>query len=180
MAGRDRFARITANGLLMRTPNDAQPQKTNGVEDNLLDVRIWLLFFGLMISAAVVGYAIARSTKLAAPSATTATAAASTAASAVPWTLPNGDLLDTSVTQQPSVATARVSKFAVALTMPLTARSIDDTFAANPVTSPDRTVYLQDLDSDVSAVDRARTASVSAGLGRGQGWLSPHLGRESG
>ena len=37
--------------------------------------------------------------------------------------------------------------------MPLTASSINGTFAAQPVTSPDRVVYLQDLDSNVSAVD---------------------------
>jgi len=72
MAGRDRFARIAATGLFMRTPKDAQPQKTNGVENNFLDVRIWLLFFALLISAGVVGYAVARSTKPAAPSVTTA------------------------------------------------------------------------------------------------------------
>jgi glucose dehydrogenase len=139
MAGRDRFARIAATGLFMRTPNDAQPQKTNGVENNFLDVRIWLLFFALLISAGVVGYAIARSTKPAAPSVTNATPAASPAASAVPWTLPNGDLLNARVTQQTSISAATVSKLAVAWTMPLTASSIYGTFAANPVTSPDGT-----------------------------------------
>ena len=59
MAGRDRFARIAATGLFMRTPNDAQPQKTNGAENNFLDVRIWLLFFALLISAGFVERAMA-------------------------------------------------------------------------------------------------------------------------
>jgi outer membrane protein assembly factor BamB len=153
MAGRDRFASIEVTRLFMRTPNDAQPQKTNGVENSFPDVRIWLLFFALLISAGVVGYAIARSTKSAAPGVTTATPAASTATSVVPWTLPNGDLLNTRVTQQTSISAATVSKLGVAWTMPLTASSIYGTFAANPVTSPDGTVYLQDLDSNVSAVD---------------------------
>ncbi len=146
MAGRDRFARIAATGLFMPTPNEAQPQKTNGVENNFGDVRIWLLFFALLISAGVVGYAVARSTKPATP-------ATSPAASAVPWTMPNGDLLNTRTTQETSISAATVSKLAVAWTMPLTASSIYGTFAANPVTSPDGTVYLQDLDSNVSAVD---------------------------
>jgi hypothetical protein len=44
------------------TPKGAGLQKTNGVEDNFLGVQIWVLFFALLISAAVVGYVIARST----------------------------------------------------------------------------------------------------------------------
>jgi hypothetical protein len=54
------------------TPKGAGLQKTNGVEDNFLGVRIWVLFFALLISAAVVGYVIARSTKPATPAASTA------------------------------------------------------------------------------------------------------------
>jgi len=76
-----------------------------------------------------------------------------TAAAPVPWTLPNGDLFNTRVTHGTRISAATVSKLGVAWTMPLTASSIYGTFAANPVTSPDGTVYLQDLDSNVSAVD---------------------------
>ena len=75
------------------------------------------------------------------------------AAVPVAWTLPNGDLFNTRVTQGTRISAATVSKLGVAWTMPLTASSIYGTFAANPVTSPDGTVYLQDLDSNVSAVD---------------------------
>ena len=71
----------------------------------------------------------------------------------VAWTLPNGDLFNTRVTQRTPISAATVSKLGVAWTMPLTASSIYGTFAANPVTSPRGTVYLQDLDSNVSAVD---------------------------
>ncbi|HTS73438.1 MAG TPA: PQQ-binding-like beta-propeller repeat protein, partial [Gaiellaceae bacterium] len=74
-------------------------------------------------------------------------------AAAIPWTLPNGDLFNTRVTRRTPISAATVSKLGVAWTMPLTASSIYGTFAANPVTSPDGTVYLQDLDSNVSAVD---------------------------
>ena len=74
-------------------------------------------------------------------------------AAAIPWTLPNGDLFNTRVTRGTPISAATVSKLGVAWTMPLTASSIYGTFAANPVTSPDGTVYLQDLDSNVSAVD---------------------------
>ena len=77
----------------------------------------------------------------------------------VAWTLPNGDLFNTRVTQRTQISAATVSKLGVAWTMPLTASSIYGTFAANPVTSPDGAVYLQDLDSNVSAVD-LKTGSV--------------------
>ena len=70
-----------------------------------------------------------------------------------PWSLPNGDLLNTRVTQNSSISAERVGELGVAWTMPLTASSIYGTFAANPVTSPDGTVYLQDLQSNVFAVD---------------------------
>ena len=73
--------------------------------------------------------------------------------SAVPWTLPNGDLTNTRVVQGSPISSANVSQLGVAWTMPLTASSIYGTFAANPVTSPDGVVYLQDLDSNVFAVD---------------------------
>ena len=44
-------------------------------------------------------------------------------------------------------------KLGVAWTMPLTASSIYGTFAANPVTDAHGVVYLQDLSSNVFAVD---------------------------
>jgi outer membrane protein assembly factor BamB len=74
-------------------------------------------------------------------------------ASAVPWALPNGDLLNTRVAHGTPISADTVANLGVAWTMPLTASSIYGTFAANPVTSPDGTVYLQDLDSNVFAVD---------------------------
>jgi outer membrane protein assembly factor BamB len=70
-----------------------------------------------------------------------------------PWSLPNGDLLNTRVTQNTSISAENVAELGVAWTMPLTASSIYGTFAANPVTSPDGTVFLQDLESNVFAVD---------------------------
>ena len=70
-----------------------------------------------------------------------------------PWSLPNGDLLNTRVTQNTSISADNVAELGVAWTMPLTASSIYGTFAANPVTSPDGTVFLQDLESNVFAVD---------------------------
>jgi outer membrane protein assembly factor BamB len=72
---------------------------------------------------------------------------------AAPWSLPNGDLLNTRVTQNTSISAENVTELGVAWTMPLTASSIYGTFAANPVTSPDDTVFLQDLESNVFAVD---------------------------
>jgi outer membrane protein assembly factor BamB len=77
----------------------------------------------------------------------------STAAEAVPWALPNGDLSNTRVVRETSISADTVSQLGVAWTMPLTASSIYGSFAANPVTSPDGTVYLQDLDSNVFAVE---------------------------
>ena len=72
---------------------------------------------------------------------------------ATPWSLPNGDLLNSRVTQKSSISADNVAELGVAWTMPLTASSIYGTFAANPVTSPDGTVFLQDLQSNVAAVD---------------------------
>ena len=72
---------------------------------------------------------------------------------AVPWALPNGDLANTRKTIGTTISSKNVSKLGVAWTIPLTASSVYGTFAANPVTSPDGTVFLQDLDSNVSAVD---------------------------
>jgi hypothetical protein len=75
------------------------------------------------------------------------------AAAPVPWSLPNGDLFNTRHTRGTSISSANVSQLDVAWTMPLTANSTYGTFAANPVTSPDGWVYLQDLESNVFAVD---------------------------
>jgi outer membrane protein assembly factor BamB len=80
--------------------------------------------------------------------------ATTAATAAVPWTLENGDLLNTRDVRNTSISAANVSQLGVAWTMPLTASSIYGTYAANPVTSPDGTTFLQDLDSNVFAVDK--------------------------
>jgi outer membrane protein assembly factor BamB len=59
------------------------------------------------------------------------------------------------VTRDTAVTSANVSQLGVAWTMPLTASSVYGTFAANPVTDRNGVVYLQDLDSNVFAVDLA-------------------------
>ena len=81
------------------------------------------------------------------------------APTATQWSLPNGDLLNTRDTQRTQISAANVSKLGVAWTMPLTASSIYGTFAANPVTDANDVVYLQDLESNVTAVD-LRTGRV--------------------
>jgi outer membrane protein assembly factor BamB len=105
------------------------------------DAELWLIFFGLLVAAAVAGFIIVRSTS----SPATPTAA--------PWTLPNDDVQNTRVTHGTPISSSTVSQLGVAWTIPLTASSIYGTFAANPVTSSDGTVYLQDLASNVTAVD---------------------------
>jgi outer membrane protein assembly factor BamB len=114
---------------------------------NRENADLWVIFFGLLLAAAVAGFIIVRST-----------ASPSTPA-AVPWELPNGDVQNTRVTPRNSISSSTVSQLGVAWTMPLTASSIYGTFAANPVTSADGTVYLQDLASNVTAVD-LETGSV--------------------
>jgi outer membrane protein assembly factor BamB len=116
-----------------------------------LEAGIWLLFFALLVPAGFVGYEIGRSTSHAATS-TTASATTVTA-SPPPWSLENGDLLNTRVTRNSTITSANVATLGVAWTMPLTASSIYGTFAANPVTDARGVVYLQDLESNVSAVD---------------------------
>jgi len=115
-----------------------------------LNVGIWLMFIALLVPAGVVGWAIGRhdsGTKAAAAVAKPA------AVSALPWSLPNGDLVNTRATRHTPISAANVSKLGVAWTMPLTASSVYGTFAANPVTDAGGTVYLQDLASNVFAID---------------------------
>jgi outer membrane protein assembly factor BamB len=119
--------------------------------DGFLSAGIWLLFLALLVPAGVVGWVIGHGTR--GESTTHASNAAPAAVTAVPWTMPNGDLLNTRVTHGTRISASTVSRLGVAWTMPLTASSIYGTYAANPVTSPDGTVYLQDLESNVSAVD---------------------------
>jgi outer membrane protein assembly factor BamB/cytochrome c5 len=118
--------------------------------DGFLDAGIWLLFIALLVPAGVVGYVIGHGSR---DKSATQAPPAQPAAGSIPWTLPNGDLLNTRVTHGTRISASNVSQLGVAWTMPLTASSIYGTFAANPVTSPDGTVFLQDLDSNVSAVD---------------------------
>jgi outer membrane protein assembly factor BamB len=72
---------------------------------------------------------------------------------APPWPLANGDLHNQRVARGTPIAASNVAKLGVAWTMPLTASSIYGTFAANPVTDAAGVVYLQDLASNVYAVD---------------------------
>jgi outer membrane protein assembly factor BamB len=106
-------------------------------------VGVWLVVFGVLALAGLVGYELAR------PTSDNATAGPST----TPWSLQNGDLSNTRETRGASITSANVSQLGVAWTMPLTASSIYGTFAANPVTDRSGVVYLQDLDSNVFAVD---------------------------
>jgi len=117
-----------------------------------LEAGIWLLFFALLVPAGLVGYAIGRSTSHA-KAATGAPPA--TPPHGTPWPLQNGDLFNTRETHGSSITSANVARLGVAWTMPLTASSVYGTFAANPVTDHSGVVYLQDLDSNVFAVDLA-------------------------
>src|ERR1700759_81810 len=83
---------------------------------------------------------------------TTAVATSGTVASP-PWSLANGDLSNTRETHGSEISAANVSRLGVAWTMRLTASSVYGTFAANPVTDGHGVVYLQDLASNVFAVD---------------------------
>jgi outer membrane protein assembly factor BamB len=126
------------------------PDRKKRARDAFLEVGIWLLFFALLVPAGVVGYAIGRSTGHAEASARPPEAPAQT-----PWQLQNGDLSNTRNTRNAAITSANVSKLGVAWTMPLTASSIYGTFAANPVIDRNGVVYLQDLDSNVFAVNLA-------------------------
>ena len=70
-----------------------------------------------------------------------------------PWSLANGDLSNTRVVHGSEISSANVARLGVAWTMRLTASSVYGTFAANPVTDAHGVVYLQDLESNVFAVD---------------------------
>jgi outer membrane protein assembly factor BamB len=126
--------------------------KRRGSGSSFLEGGIWLLFVALLVPAAFVGYVIGRDTGHAK---TTVRAPVAAAAARTPWPLENGDLFNTRETRDSSITSADVSKLGVAWTMPLTASSIYGTFAANPVTDRTGVVYLQDLDSNVFAVDLA-------------------------
>jgi outer membrane protein assembly factor BamB len=115
-------------------------------KDAFLEGGVWLLFFALLIPAGVVGYVIGKT----AGNDKSTTAAA---APAPPWQSENGDLANTRNTPGSSITVANVSQLGVAWTMPLTASSIYGTYAANPVTDDNGVVYLQDLQSNVFAVD---------------------------
>jgi len=108
-------------------------------------VVIWFIVFAVLALAGFLGYELRRSTS------DNATAAPSR----TPWSLQNGDLSNTRQTRGASITSANISQLGVAWTMPLTASSIYGTFAANPVTDSSGVVYLQDLDSNVFAVDLA-------------------------
>jgi outer membrane protein assembly factor BamB len=113
--------------------------------------RVWLLSVSLLAAVGLVAWAIHRAD--AGASSTPAAAAAPPQSSGRPWSLPNGDLRNTRVARQTPIAAANVSKLGVAWTMPLTASSIYGSFAANPVTDTGGVVYLQDLQSNVFAVN---------------------------
>ncbi len=72
---------------------------------------------------------------------------------APPWDSANGDLRNHRVATGSEITASNVRRLGVAWTMPLTASSIYGTFAANPVTDAHGVVYLQDLQSNVFAVD---------------------------
>ena len=118
-----------------------------------LDAGIWLLFFALLVPAGFAGYEIGHSTSHAGPR--VSASAAHSAPAQTPWSLENGDLFNTRRTRDSSITSANVSKLGVAWTMPLTASSVYGTFAANPVSDHNGVVYLQDLASNVFAVDLA-------------------------
>src|SRR4051794_482391 len=99
-------------------------------------LRIYLGITGLLVLAA----------------ATTAVATSGSVPSP-PWSLGNGDLRNTRVADGTEISSSNVGELGVAWTMPLTANSTYGTFAANPVTDKDGVVYLQDLESNVFAVD---------------------------
>jgi len=130
------------------------PAQRRRARSRFLEGGIWLLLFALLVPAAFVGYAVGRSTRhsettVAAPT----TSAAAQASAGVPWSLQNADRFNTRNTRRSTITSANVSKLGVAWTVPLTASSIYGTFAANPVTDARGVVYLQDLESNVFAVD---------------------------
>ena len=140
--------------MTRKTPNGSstpqRPPANRDAVDTFLTVGIWVLFVALLVPAGVVGWVIGHDS--AHTTTVTQTSAASPAPVATAWTLENGDLRNTRVTHGTTLSAKNVSQLGVAWTMPLTASSIYGTFAANPVVA-DGVVYLQDLDSNVAAVD---------------------------
>jgi len=114
------------------------------------DARVWVAALALLMIGGFIGWVVGYGST---GTSTVTTSAAPSASAGRPWTLENGDLLNTRVVQQTPISAANVSKLGVAWTMPLTASSTYGTFAANPVTDPAGVVYLQDLASNVFAVD---------------------------
>jgi outer membrane protein assembly factor BamB len=135
------------------------PGQKREAENGFLEVGIWLLFVALIVPAGLVGWWVGRSTAHKQATVTVTVAAGAAAQAAPPWTLENGDLRNTRNTRSSTITSANVSKLGVAWTMPLTASSTYGTYAANPVTDEHGTVYLQDLASNVFAVD-LRTGRV--------------------
>ena len=71
------------------------------------------------------------------------------------WELPNGDLAGTRAAADASIDAGTVSKLEVRWRYPLTAKAnYTGTFASTPV-ADEETVYIQDLQSNVHALDRA-------------------------
>src|SRR4051794_2896439 len=95
---------------------------------------------------------LAGTTLLVLATATTAVTTSGTVPSP-PWAQANGDLANTRMTRGSEISSDNVDELGVAWTMPLTASSIYGTFAANPVTDSRGVAYLQDLASNVFAVD---------------------------
>ncbi len=114
------------------------------------DARIWGVAVAVLMVGGFVGWVVGYGSSGKSPG---TTGQAQPQSAGRPWSLENGDPLNTRATQQTSISAANVSKLGVAWTMPLTASSIYGTFAANPVTSQAGVVYLQDLASNVFAVD---------------------------
>ena len=125
-------------------PDVSKPQNRRG-QYAAAAVGVWVVVFGLLALAGLAGY------ELSGPGGDGANAAPSS----TPWSLQNGDLRNTRETRNASITSTNVAQLGVAWTMPLTASSVYGTFAANPVTDSDGLVYLQDLDSNVFAVDAA-------------------------
>jgi outer membrane protein assembly factor BamB len=121
--------------------------------NTFLEIGIWLLFFALLVPAGLVGFAIGRSTAHAQATVGMRATADGSVSQGKPWSLPNSDLSDTRATTAARISATNVSKLGVAWTMPLTGSSIYGTFAANPVSDDNGVVYLQDLASNVFAVD---------------------------
>jgi len=101
------------------------------------------------VAAIVVAAAGCGSSSSSTSSTTATTSSASSATSA--WGQPNGDLWNRRHVAS-SITSSNVDKLGIAWTLPLTAKGAYGTLAANPVVGDGR-VYIQDLVSDVTALD---------------------------